>query len=354
MLCNCGVQNLKIMMRMKEAGMLKWMGTAVLVVATATAVQAQTTTQAPATQPSATPGSAQSAAPANPFPAPVAKNFTATSPTVGEVNAFLKAIWGYDDNRIWSVAAIQKTPAPGIARVVVFVADKNNPGKSSQTAFYTTPDGKHAIADQVIDFGAKPFEATRKVLEERANGPAEGAASKQLELVEFADLQCPHCKDAQETMQNLARDIPEAHIVFENLPIEVHPYAFRAAAEGVCVRKAKGDAAFFTYAASVFAHQADLTAEGVDATLAAAVTAAGDDPKDAAACAKTDLAIDDVHASMALASELGVDQTPLLAVNGHLLPVTSIPYETLKRIIAFQAAQDGVTVHVQPTLTNLK
>ncbi len=340
---------------MKEAGMLKWFGTAVLAVATATAVQAQTTTQAPATQPSAAPGSTQSAAPASPFPPVLAKNFTATTPTVDEVNAFLKAIWGYDENRIWSVAAIQKTPAPGIARIVVFVADKSNPGKSNQTAFYTTPDGKHAIADQVIDFGAKPFEDTRKVLEARANGPSMGAASKQLELVEFADLQCPHCKEAQETMQNLARDIPDAHIVFENLPIpELHPYAFRAAAEGVCVRKAKGDAAFFTYAAAVYAHQAELTAAGVDAALAAAVTAAGDDPKDAAACAKTDLAIDDVHASMALAGDVGADQTPLLAVNGHLLPITSIPYETLKRIIAFQAAQDGVTVHVQPTLTNLK
>jgi protein-disulfide isomerase len=286
----------------------------------------------------------------------IAKNFTATSPTTDEVNAFLKAIWGYDDNRIWSVAAIQSTKAPGVARVVVYVADKSASSKAPQTTvFFTTPDGKHAIADQVIDFGAKPFEATREELKTRADGPAEGAASKDLEIIEFADLQCPHCKEAQETMQNLAKEIPQAHIVFENLPIpEVHPYAMRAAAEGVCVRKAKGDAAFFTYAAAVFDKQADLTPTGVDATLAAAVTAAGDDPKDAAACAETDLAKDDVHASMALAGDLGVTQTPTLVVNGQLLPIGAIPYDLLKRMIAFRAAQDGIPVHLQPTLSNIQ
>ena len=44
----------------------------------------------------------------------------------------------------------------------------------------------------------------------------------------------------------------------------------------------------------------------------------------------------------------------MLAVNGQLLPMTGIPYDTLKRIIAFRAGQDGVTVHLQPTLSNLK
>jgi protein-disulfide isomerase len=337
---------------MKEAGMLKGMSKVLLMLMSfaAGALQAQVTTQAPAAQAAQAPGM-----PASPFPVVNPKNFSATSPTVEEVNSFLKALWGYDEGRSWSVVGIVKTPAPGVAKVVVYIADKANPGKSSQSVFYTTPDGKHAIAGDVIDFGAKPFEETRQVLMARATGPAEGAASKQLELVEFADLQCPHCKDAEETMENLAREFPQAHIVFENLPIpELHPYAMRAAAEGVCVRKAKGDAAFYTYAAAVFAKQSQLTPDGVDAVLAAAVTAAGDDPKDAAACALTDLASDDIHASMALAGDLNVNQTPMLAVNGQLLPMSGIPYDTLKKIIAFRAGQDGVTVHLQPTLSNLK
>jgi hypothetical protein len=33
----------------------------------------------------------------------------------------------------------------------------------------------------------------------------------------------------------------------------------------------------------------------------------------------------------------------MLVVNGRLLPLTQFPYETLKRIISFQAVQDGVS-----------
>jgi protein-disulfide isomerase len=315
--------------------------------------------QAPAAAPQAPAPQAGAKAPAAPAPAvafpPVnLKNFTADSPTSAEVNDFLKALWGYDENRTWEVAAIFKTDAPGVARIVVFVAEAGQPGAKT-TVFFSTPDGKHVIADQVIDFGAKPFELKRKVLQERANGAAEGAAGKDFLLVEFTDLQCPHCKDAQETMNNLAKDFPQARIVYQDFPLtEVHPYAFAAAEEGVCVRKAKGDTAFFTYAQNVYAKQTSLTEVDGVATLATAAAAAGADPKATSACAKTDETRHAVEASMQLGKDLGVDQTPMLFVNGRGLPLGAIPYETLKKLVAFQAGQDGITVHLQPTLSTLK
>src|SRR5579862_6580995 len=91
---------------------------------------------------------------ADPFPAANPKNFTADAPSIDTVNAFLKALWGYDPNRIWRVEAIQKTLAPNVSRVVVYVSDKTG-GKVQPTAFIVTPDGKHAIAGEtVIPFGA--------------------------------------------------------------------------------------------------------------------------------------------------------------------------------------------------------
>jgi hypothetical protein len=44
----------------------------------------------------------------------------------------------------------------------------------------------------------------------------------------------------------------------------------------------------------------------------------------------------------------------VLVVNGHTLPVSSVAYDTLKQIIAYQAGQDGLTVHIQPTLSNVQ
>ena len=310
------------------------------------------------------PGAAAPAEPTAPAPQPVPqvkfpkldlKNFTADSPTVDEVNSFLKAMWGYDENRVWQVAAIMKTQAPGVAKVVVFVADKAQPEKGASSVFFTTPDGKHAIADKVMNFGTKPFAGDRALLQARADGPARGAKGNELMLVEFADLQCPHCKEAQDTMHNLMADFPEAKIVFENFPLtEIHPYASPAAAEGLCVRKAKGDAAFFVYAQNVYDKQEGLTQENAAATLNAAATAAGADPKAVTACAATQATKDELAAEVKLGTDLGIDQTPVLLVNGYALPLTSLPYSVLRRIIAYRANQDGIPVTLQPQLTELK
>ncbi len=281
---------------------------------------------------------------ADPFPPVNPKYFTATSPTVDTVNAFLKSLWGYDSNRIWRVEAIQTTAAPNVSKVVVFVSDKAPNSKVQPTAFFVTPDGKHAVAgDVVVPFGATPFADLRKMLQARADGATRGATSKDLMLVEFADLQCPHCKDAQGTMDQLVKDFPNARVVFQSFPlVDLHPYAFKAAAYGYCIQKQKNDA-YFIYSAAVFDAQAALTPETGDETLKNAVTKAGLDPAAVDACAATQAIKDQVNASIKLAEEVGVEQTPMLAVNGHLLPLAGIPYETLKNIVAYQATLDGVS-----------
>ena len=271
------------------------------------------------------------------------------------VNSFLHALWGYDENRTWSVAAIEPTVAPGVVQVHVLVSDKTQPSRVAQTTMFITPDGKHAIAGEVVSFGAQPFAETRAVLQQRADGPVRGAAGKQLELVEFTDLQCPACKAAQGTVDQLLQDFPDAHVVFEDMPLTaVHPSAFQAAAVGYCVRQAKGDPAFFTYARKVYDTQADLTKEKADATLRTAATEAGADAAAVMTCAGAPATQDAVNAVIKLGTDIGVTNVPTLVINGRALPMTQIPYETLKRVIAFQGSLDGLTVRQQPSLKTLK
>ncbi|MGH9615637.1 MAG: disulfide bond formation protein DsbA, partial [Acidobacteriaceae bacterium] len=176
------------------------------------------------------------------FPPANPKNFTASSPTTQVVNAFLKQIWGYDPNRAWQVMGIQTTQVPGISRVTILVGEQGVSHTPAPTVFFVTPDGHHAIAGaDIISFGAHPFAAVRQKLELQANGPHRGATSKNLELVEFADLQCPDCKMAAPTMDRLATDFPNARIVFEYFPLTtIHPEAEKAAQYGACVAQQRG------------------------------------------------------------------------------------------------------------------
>lgn len=287
---------------------------------------------------------APSAAAADPLPKADPQYFDAASPTLDTVNAFLHAVWGYDHDRVYRVMAIQKTTAPNVAKVVIFVTSRT-PGAQVQTVqFFVTPDGKHAIADNVFDFGAKPFADNRVVMQQKADGPAHGAASKDLLLVEFADMQCPHCKVAQETMANIVRDFPTARVVYQNFPLtSIHPFAAKAAAYGNCVAKKSNDA-FWIYLQDVFEHQEALNAEAGDQTLANAVTKAGQDPAAIAACAASPAEQKHVQDQTAFANSMGVNETPMLSINGHLVPLGGVSYEQIKQMITFQAQEDGVAL----------
>jgi protein-disulfide isomerase len=318
------------------------------------------TPQAPAAaQAPKTPAAGQAGAPAplklyslgsetqaDPFPPVNPKYFTADTPSVATVEGYLKAILGFDPNRIWRVEAIQKTLAPGVSKVTAMVSERGPNAKVATAIFFVLPDGKHLIAGDatgVSPFGAQPFAPNRALLQARANGPARGSASKDLMLVEFADLQCPHCKEAQATMDKLAADFPKARIVFESFPLtEIHPFAMQAALYGACVAKQSTDA-FFTYAQAVYDTQGALLPDSAEQTLKNAAAKAGADPAAIAACAASETAKAEVNQSMTLATDLGVDSTPLLAINGRMIGIAGVPYETLKQLIQFQAEMDGVS-----------
>ena len=314
-----------------------------LVVLSSSAVAAsaqQQAQQVPPAQADQTP-SAPAGAPV--FPKPDPANFTAAAPTRETVDAFLNATWGYDQNRIWQTEAILKTQVEGISKVVVFVGDKTGKEKPGRFAFLALPDGKHIVfGEDIVSFGEHPYADLRATLQQRADGPYRGSASKDLEIVEFADLQCPHCKAAQANMDQLAVDFPKARIVFQNFPLPMHAEARRAAAYGLCVAKAGGSSSFFTYVASVFDGQDGLaTPDGAQLTLNAAVTKAGQDPAKIAACAALPATSTQLDASVQLAKDANINETPTLVINGRQVPA-NVPYQSLKQLIQFQEKLDGI------------
>jgi protein-disulfide isomerase len=294
------------------------------------------------TSPAPQPAAPEAKAPV--FPAPDPADFTATSPTKEVVNAFMQANLGFDANSMWQVQAIEKTQIAGMSKVVVFIGDKSGKQQPSRLAFFTTPDEKHiVVGERIVPFGEHPFAESRSTLQQRANGPYRGSASKDLELVEFADFQCPHCKAAQANMEKLVADFPKARIVFQNDPlVSIHPESLTAAEYGTCVAKLAGSTAFFQFASAVFEGQDGLTTpDGATLTLNSAATKAGLDPAKVSACAALPETKATVESSIQLSKELDIAAVPTLVVNGREVPANA-PYETLKRIIEYQAKMDGV------------
>jgi protein-disulfide isomerase len=277
------------------------------------------------------------------FPKPNPADFTAAGPTKEAIDTFFRLNWGFDENRVWQIQAIKKTAIEGISKATLLVAEKGAKMDAQSISFLIAVDGKHIISgEDILRSDDHPYAENRALLQKSADGPYRGSAAKDLEIVEFSDLQCPHCKEAQANMDKLAVDFPKARIVFQNLPLPMHTAAAQAAAFGLCVAKQGGSDAFFTYVSAVFDGQDGLaTADGAALTLNSAVTKAGLDPTKIAACAALPEIVANIEASKKLAIDLEINATPTLAVNGRLVPA-NIPYDTIKKIIQFQAKLDGV------------
>ncbi len=257
-----------------------------------------------------------------PFPPVDPANFTATSPTKQTVEEFLKAYWGYDTSRIWQVQAILPTPAPGVSHVIVLVKGNRRRAPKEQTAqlsFFTLPDGKFLVAAiRCSPSAPSRFRPTGRFCRREPTGRRKGGTSKALEIVEFSDFECPHCKEAQPTIAKLLADYPSAHFVYQDFPLtQIHTEAFKASTHGYCVAKAGGNEAFFKFSDALFENQAGLAGATADATLKDAETKAGQDPVKIAACATTPAAKDAINASLALGEKVGVNSTPTIFVNGR-------------------------------------
>jgi protein-disulfide isomerase len=281
---------------------------------------------------------AKPASTAKPAAKPTTKSAPAADstalPTEDTVNSFLFQMFGYDTTVTWKVSDIRPSEVPGLAEVTVLLT---GPQGSNQNKLLVSSDGKHAISGDIMPFGAKPFDDARATLEKGVNGPAKGPAKAPVTIVEFSDMQCPHCQKAAPVIEQLLAQEPDAHFVFQNFPLPAHNWAEKAAGYVDCVGRASNDAVW-KFIQKAFEDQANITEANVDEKLKAVATAAGVSGDEMAACADKSATKAKVEASVQLGKSVGVTGTPTLYINGRSVP-GGAPAEVIKKIVEFEASQ---------------
>jgi len=282
---------------------------------------------------------AQPAHPANsaakPAAAAAAAEVATVLPTEDTVNSFLFQMVGYDPTKTWKVTEIRPSEVPGLAEVLFVVTNAQGSGLNR---LLVSSDGKHAISGDILPFGAKPFDDARVKLEKGVNGPAKGPAKAAVTIVEFSDLQCPHCQKAAPAIDQLLAQEPEARFVFQNFPLPAHNWAEKAAGYVDCVGRISNDAVW-KFIQKTFDEQANITESNADEKLKAIATAAGANGDEIATCAAKPDTKARVETSVALGKSVGVSGTPTLFINGQSVPGEAA-VELLKKIVDFKASQE--------------
>lgn len=259
---------------------------------------------------------------------------TPALPSEDAVNSFMYQMVGYNPTVTWKVADVRPTEIAGLTEVLVVITDQQG---SNTNKFYVTSDGKHAVTGDIIPFGPKPFEADRLKLEKGVNGPARGPAKAPVTIVEFSDMQCPHCKQVAPIVEQVLAQEPEARFVFQNFPLPAHNWAEKAAGYVDCIGRSSGEAVW-SFIQKTFEDQTNITEANVDEKLKAIATASGANGDEAAACAVKPDTKARIEASLALGKAVHITGTPAIFVNGRGMS-GGVPADVLKQMVDFAASQ---------------
>lgn len=163
-------------------------------------------------------------------------------------------------------------------------------------------------------------------------GPADAAVV----VVEFADYQCPFCRQhSQQTLDRLREEFQDrVRYVFRDFPIEsLHPQAFVAAEASQC---AHAQGRFWAYHDRLFDHPDELGAQG----LVAHAEALGLDVNDFEACLSEGTYRDEVQADLDAGLEYGVAGTPAFFINGRAVEGAA-SFDVFREIIEEELAGAG-------------
>ena len=281
----------------------------------------------------AIPSAGQEAKPTDPSPAPVQATVSPEQARLKKsTEAFVRQLFGWGPNIKVTLGEFGPSAAGDFYTVPieVTVGDQKETGE-----VYVSKDGKTLLRGDIYDMSADPFAANRAKIHVDGS-PSKGPADASVTVVEFADFECPHCRELWEALTAIEMRYPQVRVVFKDFPLtQIHPWADTAALGGRCAFE-QSPAAFWKVHDAIFESQDLISPENVWDKLVGFATEAGlnaDTFKGCLASPDTQKAVDASHAE---GVALGISSTPTVYINGR--PLVGGDVSTLSQYIDFELA----------------
>jgi protein-disulfide isomerase len=229
------------------------------------------------------------------------------------VETYLRDLYAWGPAFQVKVGVIADAPVGGLYQVPVEVTVN---GQSDSAVVYVSKDGHYLVRGDIQDLKADPLASIRKQLTLDGYGSA-GPANAKVVLVEFADFECPSCRQLNPILHDLASKYPQIRVVFKDYPLEqIHPWAMTAAIASHCALQKSPDA-FWKFHDAVYDQQDLITAENAYSKLVDIAIQAGLEAASFRACMASSEARDAVDKSIKEAQKLKINSTPTTYVNGR-------------------------------------
>ena len=203
------------------------------------------------------------------------------------------------------------------------------------------------LFDSEVDPVEEERQNTRAAAAKLAQGDSASLGPKDapVTMVIFSDFQCPFCSQMANGLvkEILPSEGKNVRVIFRNFPLDMHPWA-RPAAEAIACARIQNESYFWPLHDYVFAHQRELTAENLLLKLSEqTATLGGFDPDRFKVCVDRKETANEVNRDIALGSEMKVEGTPTLFINGQR--VVGYRAEEIQTLIREQIPAEGAAKH---------
>jgi len=241
---------------------------------------------------------------------PPAKN---ASSIESRVEHFLRDTYAWGPSFDVKVGPAKLSPIPSLLEVPVTVAK----GEQSDTAtVYVDKNGKFILRGELADMTVDPFAEIKSKLIP-GNSPSIGPENAKVILIEFADFECPSCRQLDQILRKLLAENHQIRLVYKDFPLtNLHPWAMTASIAGQCAYQQRPEA-FWEIHNAIFDAQDVISASNVWDKMLDLANKQDLDMNKFRACMADPAMARQVEQTQAEGKSLGVTATPTTFVNGR-------------------------------------
>ena len=207
---------------------------------------------------------------------------------------------------------------------------------SDNVKMYVTKDGHYLVRGELADLSKDPLvENTSKIKLDGA--PVLGDPKAPVTLVEYADFECPVCRNLHDALRGVLPNYPQARLVFKDFPLDaVHPWARTASLAGRCTYQ-QDPKAFWKFYDFIYDQQDVISPSTIYDKVLDFAGQANLNKDTFKSCLAGPQAAAEVDARVANGNLLEVRSTPTVFVNGRRV-VGADPH-AIQQYIDYELAQ---------------
>jgi len=217
---------------------------------------------------------------------------------------------------------VVQTPIPSLYGRQVSITF--GPGQKANSALFFSKDGTKMIIGTFVDTSAEPWGRVNLGGIHLSDNPTLGPADAPVTIVEFADFECPYCAHAFSEIETAVNTTykDKVKVIFKNYPLNVHPWAIKAAEAAECARLQNPNA-FWDFARYFYSNQGSITIKNVEENVGKEATKLKLDAPSLKVCMGSPQASDRVKQDQADGNSVHVTSTPTFFING--IPIVGLP-----------------------------